>query len=333
MSIRVGLVSAAHVHAPSFAHCFSRDARANLVGVWDDNPERGQEFAQTHGLKLFDTLDSLLQACDAVAIASENLKHRDHIRAATDSQCHVLCEKPIAACREHADEIRQIAEQNPHLVLATAFPCPFSPNYAHAVSRIENGDIGQILAISATNQGKCPGGWFVDAELSGGGAMIDHVVHVADLLRRLLNKPVRGVHAQIGNNMYHRQTDDTAMVTIDFAGGIFATIDSSWSKPEEFETWGNVRLTIVGEKGVIEVDLFSQGVRLVDPQGPHHVGSGTNLDAQMVADFLDAIQNHGKPKSTLIDGLWASEIALAAYESVGADGVPATSGAISKSLS
>ena len=216
-------------------------------------------------------------------------------------------------------------------MLATAFPCPFSPNFLHAVSRIENGDIGKLLAINATNQGKCPGGWFVDESLSGGGAMIDHVVHVADLLRRLIGTTVSRVQAQIGNNMYHRDTDDTAMVTVEFDGGLFATIDSSWSKPEASPTWGNVRLTIVGEKGVIEVDLFSQGVTLVSDR-ISHVGSGTNLDSLMVRDFLDAIEHRRAPKSTLRDGLWASEIALLAYASVRAGGEPAGSGAISKSL-
>jgi predicted dehydrogenase len=36
----------------------------------------------------------------------------------------------------------------------------------------------------------------------------------------------------------------------------------------------------------------------------------------MVDDFLRAIQTGSQPMSTLADGLWASRIAIAAYESV-----------------
>ena len=45
-----------------------------------------------------------------------------------------------------------------------------------AVGTLNLGEIGQIQAVCATNHGRCPFDWFVEKELSGGGAMIDHVV-------------------------------------------------------------------------------------------------------------------------------------------------------------
>jgi len=40
------------------------------------------------------------------------------------------------------------------------------------------GQIGKVLAIRGTNRGRCPFDWFVQLPLSGGGAVIDHTVHV-----------------------------------------------------------------------------------------------------------------------------------------------------------
>jgi predicted dehydrogenase len=319
MPIRVGLISAAHVHAPSFATCVIENPKAELVGIWDNEKERGEAFAQKFNTHYTHDLKTLLNQVDAVAIASENIHHREHIAAAVHAKKHVLCEKPIAPNSEHAQQIAELAKTE-GLILATAFPCPFSPNFTQAVSRIENGEIGTILAACTTNQGKCPFGWFTDPALSGGGSMIDHVVHVADLLRRLFGTDIANVQAQTGNNHYSKDWEDTAMVSVEFQNGVFATIDSSWNRPANASTWGNVKLNLIGEKGIIELDLFSQGAQVTNQKGSYQAGTGSNLDALMMDDFFEAILKGSLPKSTLLDGIWASQVAIKAFESVGQNG-------------
>ncbi len=226
--LKVGIVSAAHVHAPSFASCFGAEHRVSVVGVWDDDSDRGAPFARDHGLPFIPNLDSLLDQSDAVVVCSENLKHGDHLEAAVSRNKHVLCEKPVAASITEHERISSLAE-TPGLVLATAFPCPFSPGFQALAGQVSSGELGRVLAVSATNQGTCPFRWFVDPDLSGGGAMIDHVVHVADLLRRLLNDAPNSVQAETGNRLHGQSWEDTAMVSLGYPSGAFATIDSSWS--------------------------------------------------------------------------------------------------------
>ncbi len=318
MPAKVAIVSAAHVHAPSFVTCLKR-AGAEIVGVWDDDPVRGQDFASKFEITFVEDFDALLNKSEVSVICSENLKHADHIEACIKKDQKILCEKPIAGKLDDLNRIKNLAGGG---LVATAFPCPFSPSFEAVLSKIQNGEIGKILAVNATNQGNCPGGWFTNPDLSGGGAMIDHVVHVADLLRRIIGENPSGVHAQVGKNRFDGAGDDTAIVTVDFPGGVFASIDASWSKPTSYKTWGNVNLTIVGEKGVIELALFVQGLDVYsDPKSRHyHVGTGSNLDQMMIDDFLRAVETGSEPKSTLADGLWASEIAIKAYQSVAAGG-------------
>lgn len=319
MSIRVGVVSAAHVHAPSFVSCFQNDARSEVVGVWDDDSGRGRAFGEARGVKFVDSLPSLMGDCDAVVICSENMKHVDQISMAAELRTHLLCEKPIAPVEDHVGAIRD-ALAGRATISMTAFPCPFSPTFAALKSRVNGGEIGEVLAVAGTNQGTCPGGWFTEPSLSGGGAMIDHVVHVADLLRRLLGEDPEAVQAQTGTNMYGEAWDDTAMVTVHFPSGRFATIDSSWSKPEGYKTWGNVKLNVVGSKGVVEADLFSQGLDVYRKDGVGVAGSGSNLDALMVGEFLSAIEENREALVSIEDGLWASRVAIAAYRSVNSGG-------------
>ena len=201
--------------------------------------------------------------------------------------------------------------------MMTAFPCPFSPAFESAVAKVESGEIGKVLSVCATNHGKCPGGWFVEKEKSGGGALIDHVVHVSDLLRRLLKEEPSRVHAFTGNNMYGEEWEDTAMLTIDYPCGVFATIDSSWSRPTSYKTWGDVTMKIVGERGVIEVDLFVQSVDWYsNTSGAHSlVGYGSTVDQTMVDEFLRSVQANDAPKVTMQDGLAATKLAITGYES------------------
>lgn len=285
-----------------------------MAGIWDDDAARGKAFAEKHGLAFFEDAAALVSQSDAIVICSENMKHADHIELAAGPGKHILCEKPIAPTKEHAERIQKAVEAA-GVTFMTAFPCPFSPTFKKMKASIGSGEIGKVLALSTTNRGTCPYGWFVEKDKSGGGAMIDHVVHVADLLRRLLGEDPESVFAQVGNNMNGQPWEDVAHLTIGFPSGIFATIDSSWSRPTGYKVWGDVTLKAVGEVGLIEADLFGQGLDLFSPSHSF-VGSGSNLDDLMAAEFVRAVTTNTAPLCTLEDGLKASRVAQAGYESV-----------------
>ncbi|MBS1728844.1 MAG: Gfo/Idh/MocA family oxidoreductase [Armatimonadetes bacterium] len=316
MSLRIGLVSAAHVHTPSYAHQFANHERTTVSGVWDDDAARGKKFAADRGLRFFAKLDDLLDECDAVAISSENNKHADHIQACANAKKPIICEKPVVAKREEFDVVRRAVNDN-GIKFMTAFPCRFSPAYQALRARVQSGEVGTIRAINATNRGTCPGRWFTDPSLSGGGAMIDHVVHVADLLRDLLGQEPSSVYAQIGNNMYGQVWDDTAMVSLEYPSGVFATLDSSWSRPPSFKTWGDVTMKIVGDDGVLNLDMFGQGIDLYrnDAKVSHGLaGYGSDMDGAMVEAFIRSVLDNEPIAVTLEDGLAAVSVSLRAYE-------------------
>jgi predicted dehydrogenase len=313
--LRVGILSTAHMHVWSYVSALGENPRSTIVGVWDNDTARGEDFAQKSGLPFVGYLDDLLGACDAVVIASENSKHLELTQAAGKAGKHILCEKPLIIREGDADLMR--AAVGAGIKFMTAFPCRFSPAYQRLKQRIAAGEIGTVRAIAGTNRGRCPGGWFIKEELSGGGAMIDHVVHVADLLRDLLGSAPTRVQAQIGNNMYGQSWDDTAMLTLEYPGGIFATLDSSWSRHKGFKTWGDVTMSVTGDKGVIELDMFGQGLDFYHSGDLTHelAAYGSNLDGIMVGAFVDACLDGEEVPVTLEDGLAASMVALAGYRS------------------
>ena len=115
---------------------------------------------------------------DAVIIAAENAKHAQIAIDAAEAKKHILCEKPIATKLSDADSMLRAVEN-----AAVKFQTCFVMRYHTAANLIygvlERGDIGKVVAMTGTNQLKrLMSGWFIEPELSGGGAVMDHTVHL-----------------------------------------------------------------------------------------------------------------------------------------------------------
>lgn len=316
MAVRVGFLSVAHMHSWGYAPAFKNHKDSELVGVWDDEPARRSKFAESFGIVEHGSIGGLLNQVDAVVITSENKRHAELGIEAAKAGKHILCEKPLITTEEEGVALLRAVDEA-GVKLMTAFPCRYSPAFLRLKERVQAGEMGAVKAICSTNRGRCPFGWFVEKDKSGGGAMIDHVVHVTDLLRVLLGEEVVSVQAQIGNNMYGEDWDDTAMLTLQFESGIFASLDSSWSRHKSYKTWGDVTMNVVCEKGVIELDMFNQALDVFKVGTITHsvAGFGSGLDDGLVDDFLHCILEDKQPPISGLDGLQASRVALAGYES------------------
>jgi predicted dehydrogenase len=58
--LRLGMLSFAHMHAFSYANCLKRRSDTLLVGIYDDNVERGQRMAEHFGVAYFKEPGTLL---------------------------------------------------------------------------------------------------------------------------------------------------------------------------------------------------------------------------------------------------------------------------------
>jgi predicted dehydrogenase len=317
MSVKLGMMSFAHLHAHAYASAIKNSLNAELVGIADHDPERARQAAAQYGTRAFDSYEALLAAdIDAVVIASENIRHVELTRMAAAAGRHVLCEKPLAT--NSADGLVMIeACRNAGVQLMTAFPCRFSPAMIRLKEAVDAGKIGNVLAIRGTNRGRCPFSWFVEPSLSGGGAVIDHTVHVTDLMRWLLGSEVKEVYAEISNGMYHKDFDDIGFLTMEFENGVFATLDTSWTRPNSFPTWGDVTLAVTGDKGVLSLDMFAQNLVLYSDKtgGTTWQPWGSNIDDLMIESFVHSVASGEPVPITGEDGLRAAQVALAAYES------------------
>jgi predicted dehydrogenase len=229
----------------------------------------------------------------------------------------VLCEKPLGVTMEEMQAMIDVCDKQ-GAQLMTSFPCRYLPAVAAAKEAIGRGEIGEIVAVKGMNRGTMPGQWFIDPALSGGGAVLDHTVHVMDLLNWLLNSPVTEVCAEAGTLFHDIPVEDAGIVHVKFASGASAVIDTSWSRSKSFHSGGDVMLTIVGTEGVISVDALAQKNEVYSDDAPHSRWScwGDSMDAYLVKAFVDALRQRREVPITGEDGLRSAQVALAAYASI-----------------
>lgn len=318
--MKIGIVSFAHMHAYAYAAALKRNPDVELTIVADEDEERGRAAADKLGTRYVADYHKLLQTdVDAVVVCTENSKHAEVVIAAAAAKKHVLCEKPIATNVEDAMRMIAACREN-NVILQIAFPVRFHPSIRRAKQMIESGKLGRILAMRGTNRGQNPGGWFVDPALSGGGAVLDHTVHVLDIMRWFLGSEVNEVYAEVDTRFYEGlPVDDCGLLLLEFENGVVASHDPSWSRCKTYPTWGDVTLEVIGSEGNLEIDVFAQHMMLHNDDTGHATfqGWGDDMDTLLVADFVRNVRTHQPASVTGEDGLRALEVALAAYTSAG----------------
>ncbi len=316
--IRIGLLSSAHMHLSAYVHALQALPEVEIVGIYDDDAARGKAFALTHAIPWQANLDPLLATVDATIICAENARHRFYVEASAAAKRPMLCEKPLATNLDDALVMLESARVAA-VPLYMALPVRFAPGFGQALQAVHQGHIGRVLAMVGTNHGYLPPGWFLQVESSGGGAVMDHTPHVADLMRLMARSEVDEVFAEIDARARRAGIDDSAILTFTFTNGVFATLDPSWSRNEGYPTWGDVTLEVVGTDGVIAFDPLRSHLNLYRGRMPSHqeLPFGENMDIHLVQAFVDALLL-GRAHPMLaqgLDGLRVLEIALAAYRS------------------
>jgi predicted dehydrogenase len=323
--IRFGIISFAHMHANDYARALNilhETGKASLVAISDDEQSRGKSKCHDFGVaNFFDNYEDMLvgDVVDAVIIASENSKHMDQAIAAVRAGKHIICEKPITVSHEAISEMRNALKRSEkRIFFQTAFPMRYDATVAEAKRTLDSGTLGAIKAISATNHGTFPGGWFADRNLSGGGAVIDHTVHVADLIRLFTEDEFESVRAFKGINLREGvDVEDNALLYARMKNSHApVSIDCSWSRMEGWPIWGDVKVELVCEKGVLKIDCCNPHLDLVSGAKFSWHSMTEELNLKMIRGFCHAVEAGIEPTASFQDGAAAASLAFAAYKSL-----------------
>jgi UDP-N-acetylglucosamine 3-dehydrogenase len=314
VTVRIGLIGCGAVarrfHLPAF-----RAAGAEIVAFSSRGSASAEAAAREWGSgKVVADWRELvaIDEIDAVDVCTPNASHAEMTTAAANAGKHVLVEKPIATTLDEADAMISAARAQDK-ILMTAHNVRYAPPFVAVAEEIASGSLGEIGAVRAAFGHAGPqvwareATWFFDRSLSGGGALMDLGVHVADLLRALLSDEVAEVGAILSGS---RDVEEAAQVIMRFERGVIASMHVSWVATPAPDH----QLSIFGSKGTIHLDSTTPPT--------FRSGSGEVRELTMSQEpddpyraFVSAIESGSEPPVTGEDGRAALAIVLAAYRS------------------
>jgi len=321
--IKLGFLGVAHFHADSYAQSLKTLPQVEVVGVFDKDKSLAISFAQKFSIERHDKAEKLINNVDAVVITSENVYHYEYVTMAAEAGKHILCEKPMTVNLREADEIVTLVEKK-KVVFQMCYVMRYHTVTSLVRELITEGRIGKLLVMVGTNKlnRSLPllRPWFTDKSLSGGGAVMDHTVHLADLMRWYSSSEVVEVYTEVGKNANSNlSVEDNFLTTVIMENGTIGHIDGSWTYSSGHYTWGDVTMELLGSEGVLYIDAFRQAIYLVSNEKPddkliwHYYGC--NADLMLVKDFVRCILENNKPRANVYDGRQGVAVTLASYES------------------
>lgn len=330
--IRIAILSFAHYHANFWAEVFRDSPKSELVGIWDDDQDRGRAAAKQYATRFEPDLDALLGRCDAIAVCSATAHHAELIERAARAGRHILCEKPLATTLADCDRI-EAAVRRAGITFMQSFPKRFDPVNRELRCLVQEGKLGQIM-LMRVRHGHLYGlgaghgmAWTEDPELAGGGALLDEGIHGADFIRWMFGDP-ESVVAMVSHAALGRPLENLGLAVFRYSDGLLCELAASTTFAA-----GDNSIELFGTKGAAVlsgVDLASRDVTdtaflkvcqldggerrwQVSQTVPRFKTGG--FHQQNALQFVHALCNGTPPPITLEDGRRALEMILAAYRS------------------
>jgi len=332
--IRVGLVGCGAI-STQHLEAIAALPELSLAGVVSASEQRARGVGERWGVPWTTRLEDLLgrDDVDAVTIATPSGLHSAQALAALHSGRHAIVEKPIALSVADADAVVAAGHER-SLVVATISQRRFEPAVRALHEAIEAGALGTISLIIAEGLYHRPQAYYDSAAWRGtrdldGGVLMNQAIHVIDLVR-WMGGPVASVSGHVTTLGHRMEAEDTASVSLRFAGGALGEIVATTCATPEFPVAlrvygdrGHVRLageTVVewDVPGVPAPDVATQEADAVEAHPG--VGAtqtwGTNAIGYLrqYADLVEAVRAGRPPAVTGEDGRNAVEIITAAYQ-------------------
>ena len=325
--IKLGVISMEHPHlcGNHFPALRYIQDRVKVAAIADHDRPAAQPWLDLFSAEYFTDRDQLLTKADidAVLITSRNNNHAADSIAAAKAGKDIFCDKPIATSAKDVPAIATAVREN-NVRFVTTYPLRFNTSLQQLKHAVDSGKLGKIQAIMATNHGCMyePGApaWVKDPEQNGGGCLIDHAVHVADIIRWLTGEEFADVKAETTTALHDIPAEDIAVLHGRMSAGAIYQIDASWSRRGRDPMWGDVTFRVVGAQGSASLDLCNnQRMEIYNEDGinfryPIHL---IREHGEVFLDYAASKQQGRVPiNADEIDGLRTMELVFAAYESV-----------------
>ena len=316
--IKAGVLGAGHL-GKIHLHLLNASEHYQLVGFYDTDTQNAEALSKEKGYKRFDSIKSLIEACEMIDIVTPTLYHHEVALKALEAGKHIFIEKPIANSLLEALEITAIAKDK-NLLGQVGHVERFNPAFKAVRDYITHPMFIESHRLAEFN----PRGTDVPV-------VLDLMIHDIDIILSIVKDKVKSVSAS-GVSVIS-STPDIANARIEFENGCVANLTASRISLKK------MRKTRFFQKDTyISVDFLEKKVEVVKikdaPLTPEdfamilenadgqkkqiyfenpHI-EDTNAIQEELETFASAIQKQEEPIVSLQDGTDALDIAYQVIE-------------------
>ena len=229
--LRIAVIGAGYMGRKHLQY-LAASADCRLAALVDPDPA-AQRAAREHGVRHYRDAAALLvdDPIDGAIVAAPTGLHEEAGLRCIDAGVPALIEKPICATVESAERLNHAAEQA-GVPLLVGHHRRYNPAAAAAKRLLDAGALGRLVGISAIWCMCKPDSYYAAAwrRQPGGGPVLTNLIHEIDLLRYLAGDIIE-VAGFTANAVRGFATEDSAALTLRFAGGALASVVMSDCAP------------------------------------------------------------------------------------------------------
>ncbi|MEO7659523.1 MAG: Gfo/Idh/MocA family oxidoreductase [Pyrinomonadaceae bacterium] len=313
--LKFGLVGAGGI-AQAYAQAFNESGCCDLVAIADVREDAAKALAEIVAGKSYNDYKQLADIeLDAVIVATPPSTHPEIACFFMERGTPVLCEKPL--CLSVADAEKMIATAAENDVLFTmASKFRYSADVIKAKGILASGMLGEILQFENAFTAKVDMSqrWNSNAEMSGGGVLIDNGTHSVDIIRYFMG-PIDSVLVVDAGGTQQLTVDENVKMFAKTKNNVTASVDLTWGINKELPNF----ISIYGSNGTLHIGWRESKYKL--NSSPDWTVFGKGYDK--VASFRGKIENfsnalEGKEELFIkpADALASVQVIEAAYRSL-----------------
>lgn len=310
----VAMASKWHVHAEGYAREVAEVPGVKITAVWDEQPQRGQDWADCLDAAFEPDFAWLLARpdVDGIIFCSPTSMHKELIIAAARAGKHIFTEKVLTFTKKDAMEVAEAVRQA-GVRFVISYPRKAWGSVLYAKQALDSGILGQpTLMLARTSHNGATAGWLPDSFFNeaeaGGGAMMDFGAHPMYLARMLLGKPVR--ITSLFNRFTGKALDDNAVSVIEFENKALAVLQTSFITdhcPNTFELHGTL--------GSVTQENPDKPVKCTAPEASvDDDGFAADVPATLPSPLTQWAEGHEVPGCGIAEAIELSELMEGAYK-------------------
>ncbi len=243
--LKVGVIGTGHM-GKNHVRIVATEPCFNVIGIYDPDLVEAEVAAAPYGLKVFNSMERLLEQTEAVVIAAPSSLHKELGLIAADYGVHVLMEKPLATTSKDAIVLVETFKKK-NLKLQVGHVERFNPVIPELDKLLRQTEVYFVEAKRFSP-------FTVSGRITDTSVVEDLMIHDVDLVCHLLDPGKVTAIKGVGKSVKSLDVD-FATCALDFDTNAYAIVSASRVAQDKERT-----LVIHTPDSSIEADLLTRSL-------------------------------------------------------------------------